>query len=641
MDHDTQTHSEHGPGESAAVPVLFVAGTGRSGSTLVSNLLGSVPGLVSLGEVRYLWERGILENGSCGCGEVFAQCPFWLGVLDRAGPTDPVRMVGADRDLLRVRSLPLLLRAHGDPAQLGTEAVAYAAEIARVYRAIHVESGGAVIVDSSKLVSYGHLLSHVPGLDVRVLHLIRDPRGSAYSWSKQRARTDRGSSAAAMAQETPAKSAALWDLWNGTADRLWSGDPSRYVRVRYEDVVADPQAALAPALALFGEISGVVPVSADGAVSIAISHTVAGNPSRMHFGDIRLEPDNAWTVHLPTSSKVLVTGATAPLLARFGYPLTKPHEPDAQVSVPGRHEFLEDLPPMRRTVARVRRNAYWVRTQGLGRVLEEKDIDPVRTLPSAVRTWSYARSHPHAVGHARPVYLLGVQRSGTNMLVRGLGTAPEVEVHNENDRAAFDRYKLRPDPVIEDIIAASRHTHVLFKPLCDSHRAPHLLDSIAAAVAPRAIWAYRDVDGRVRSALAKFGDGNLQVLREFADGTNTTRWHVARIAPDTADLVRSFDYDTLTPESGAALMWYVRNRLYFDLALDARDDVYLASYNDFLADPARTMRPLAAFLGFPYRDALVAHVSARPPTHQAALAIDPDIRAACDDLTKRLAAAAG
>ena len=48
MDHDTQTHSEHRPGESAAVPVLFVAGTGRSGSTLVSNVLGSVAGLVSL-----------------------------------------------------------------------------------------------------------------------------------------------------------------------------------------------------------------------------------------------------------------------------------------------------------------------------------------------------------------------------------------------------------------------------------------------------------------------------------------------------------------------------------------------------------------------------------------------------------------
>ena len=641
MDHDTQTHSEPRPGEVAPVPVLFVAGTGRSGSTLVSNLLGSAPGLVSLGEIRYLWERGILENGSCGCGEVFGQCPFWTAVLDRSGASDPVRMVAADHDLLRVRNLAALLRAHGDPALLGPQAVAYAAEISRVYHAIHAESGGAVIVDSSKLVSYGYLLGRIPGLDVRVVHLIRDPRGSAYSWSKARIRTDRGSSAAAMGQETPAKSAALWDLWNGTADRLWSGDPSRYVRVRYEDVMADPQAALAPALALFGQVNGAVPVAADGAVRITISHTVAGNPSRMHFGELRLEPDNDWMTHLPTSSKVLVTAATAPLLARFGYPLTEPSAPSDRSSAPGRHEFLEDLPPMRRTVARVRRNAYWVRTQGLGRLLEEKDIDPVRTLPSAVRTWNYARSHPRAVGRARPVYLLGVQRSGTNMLVRGFGTAPEVEVHNENDRAAFDRYKLRPDPVIEDIIAASRHTHVLFKPLCDSHRAPHLLDGIAASVEPRAIWAYRDVDGRVRSALAKFGDGNLQVLREFADGTNTTRWHVARIAPDTADLVRSFDYDTLTPESGAALMWYVRNRLYFDLDLDARDDVYLASYNDFLADPVGTMRPLAAFLGFPYRDELVAHVSARPATHQAALAIDPSIRAACDDLTSRLAAAAG
>ena len=74
---------------------------------------------------------------------------------------------------------------------------------------------------------------------------------------------------------------------------------------------------------------------------------------------------------------------------------------------------------------------------------------------------------------------------------------------------------------------------MLFKPLCDSHRTDHLLDDLRTASPGRAVWVYRDVDGRVRSALAKFGDGNRQVLREFADGTNTDA--LARAADVRAD----------------------------------------------------------------------------------------------------------
>ncbi len=278
----------------------------------------------------------------------------------------------------------------------------------------------------------------------------------------------------------------------------------------------------------------------------------------------------------------------------------------------------------------------------MGRVLEEKEIDPLRTVPVAVGKWRYRRASPVPPGSARPVFVVGVQRSGTNMLLRGLGNAPEVEVHNENDRHAFERYKLRDTATVAGIVARSRHSHVLFKPLCDSHRTDELL-ALPSATAPRAVWAYRDVDGRVRSALAKFGDGNLQVLREYAAGINTTRWHVQRLSPGSAQFVRSFDYDTMTAESGAALMWLIRNQLFFDLGLDRRNDVHLVSYNDFLADPPATMRPLCRFLDLPYRPELVAHVSARPPTHAQPLDIDARIRAACDELAARLdgVAAAG
>ena len=43
------------------VKVLLLAGSGRSGSTVLANLLGSVEGAFSGGELRYLWERGLRE----------------------------------------------------------------------------------------------------------------------------------------------------------------------------------------------------------------------------------------------------------------------------------------------------------------------------------------------------------------------------------------------------------------------------------------------------------------------------------------------------------------------------------------------------------------------------------------------------
>jgi hypothetical protein len=618
--------------EDGRVRVLFVAGTGRSGSTVLSNLLGSMPGLTSVGELRYLWERGLGEHALCGCGAPVPRCPFWSAVLRSAyaeRPPDIPAILAADRRFLRLRTFPELLRHGGDAHALGPQARAYIGELARVYRALGAHHPG-VIVDASKLVSYAYLLRRVDGVDVHLLHLVRDPRGVAHSWSRRRNRADRGTGTDQMGRESPLKSAVLWDVWNAAAQWCWRRTADDYVRVRYEDFVADPAAALRPVLAMLGS-TAQVPVLSDGRVEIARTHTVAGNPNRMHAGPTALTADDEWRTAMPTGRRLLVTAVTSPLLARYGYPLRR--RADASAG-PGR-VFVEDQAGLRRLRSRVARNAVWVREQGLRRVLEEKEIDPVRTLPIAVRKWRYRRNSPVPAGAARPVFVVGVQRSGTNMLLRGLGNAAEVEVHNENDRRAFERYKLRGPQTVAGLVERSRHSHVLFKPLCDSHRTDELL-ALATRTPPRAVWAYRDVDGRTRSALAKFGDGNQQVLREFATGVNTSRWHVQRISPESSEFVRSFDYDTMTAESGAALMWLIRNRLFFDLGLDRRADVHLVSYNSFLADPESTMRGLCGFLELPFTPDLVAHVSARPPTHLQPLDIDPRIRAACDELAARL-----
>ena len=60
--------------------VLYIAGVGRSGSTLLERMLGAVPGAVNTGELNAIFSRVSQQDQRCGCGEPFSECPFWREV---------------------------------------------------------------------------------------------------------------------------------------------------------------------------------------------------------------------------------------------------------------------------------------------------------------------------------------------------------------------------------------------------------------------------------------------------------------------------------------------------------------------------------------------------------------------------------
>ena len=297
--------------------------------------------------------------------------------------------------------------------------------------------------------------------------------------------------------------------------------------------------------------------------------------------------------------------------------------------------FVQDAPPIARWAARTRRHWDWARSGGVGRLIEEDGLDPFARLTTAIAKRRWRRRHGVERGTARAVFVVGVQRSGTNMLVRGLEAAPEVEVHNENDRRAFARFLLRDDAVIAHLVATSRHEVVLFKPLCDSHRVVDLLEGLGTPVPPLAIWAYRGVDGRVGSAVTKFGDVNLRVVRDIAAGRGGDRWQGQRVSGATSDRLAQVDWDRATPATGAAAFWYLRNVLFFELGLDRRPDVWLASYESTVIAPQQSVRELCSFLGFRFHPRLAAHVDGRAAAPRRD-DIDPVVRAWCDELQDRL-----
>jgi hypothetical protein len=302
------------------VKVLYVVGLGRSGSTILSNSLGQVGGYFSAGELNFIWRHNVIENRLCGCGRPFRECPVWTRVMDEAfGGMDEVNareMMQLQASGTRTRHIPLMLSDRGR-RRLAERLEKFLINYRRLYEAMGSITDSRVIVDSSKEPAHGYAMSMVPDLDFYVVHLIRDPRAAAYSWLKKKPQPD-SEEIEHMVRFSPTKSSALWVSWNASAEALWRHTPDRYLRLRYEDFVAEPRESLKRILGLVG-VTAELPLAGEREVMLGVSHTVSGNPNRFETGAVELRPDREWISEMNPRDRALVTALTFPLMKRYGY----------------------------------------------------------------------------------------------------------------------------------------------------------------------------------------------------------------------------------------------------------------------------------------------------------------------------------
>lgn len=294
------------------VRVLYVTGWCRCGSTILGNLLDAVPGVVHVGELHYLWRNGVLRSGTntqCGCGAELADCELWGKVLaslalDEAGAHEAM----AGQAKLRTRhTVTRLAESRG----LRRRPAAVRRSVDRLvesYRAIAGATGARVVVDSSKYPAEPAALLGRDDIDLRVLHLVRDPRASALSWATPKDYIP------AMGV---ARSTSYWTGINAASELVTRAAP-RSLRLRYEDFAAAPAAALRQVLRLC-DVDEAPPVDEQGRAVLGVNHTVTGNPDRLRQGPVTIRPDERWRRSLPRHQRVLATAVASPLLWRHGY----------------------------------------------------------------------------------------------------------------------------------------------------------------------------------------------------------------------------------------------------------------------------------------------------------------------------------
>jgi hypothetical protein len=296
--------------------VLFVAGWGRSGSTLLETLLAGGRA-VSLGETFQLWSSSPLAR-FCSCGDRLEQCPVWgkaIASFDR--PWDEVvdDMRAIRSRTLRVRNLAHLLSAR--PWSGRDDVERYGEVMQTVYTAIARATGATTLVDSSKLPL--ELAAIAPSCrDLRVIHLVRDPRAVAASWKRDVTWEMPDGSTLRMPTHSASGAAARWDLYHALTSLVVRRQRLPTLRVSYERLVRLDNRAL-ETLAEFArddELADRARRAGDReGLAVPVQHAIAGNPGRRSGEALVLREDDSWIGELTGSERWAAQAIGVPYLA--------------------------------------------------------------------------------------------------------------------------------------------------------------------------------------------------------------------------------------------------------------------------------------------------------------------------------------
>jgi hypothetical protein len=211
--------------------VIYVMGSGRSGSTILGVTLGNCEDMFYAGEL----DTWLARSGAPILGGV-ERTRFWKAVRDQVDGADEL-FGGHVRQCLERSSI--LLRVDRWPTRRRLRKP-YRRVTEELYRAISSTAGASYIVDTSHFPLRARELQGIDGIDLYLIFLFRDPRGVVASFARLIRRQD----VAERRLRELNTNANLWitHLLSVLVFRRHRRD--RRMLVRHEDFLADPEGML-------------------------------------------------------------------------------------------------------------------------------------------------------------------------------------------------------------------------------------------------------------------------------------------------------------------------------------------------------------------------------------------------------------
>jgi len=296
--------------------LIYITGSGRSGSTLLDMLLNTNPDVAALGEVhRFSMNIDSKEEAhKCTCGMPVAECRFWQDVIKKLKEkgVDPCSMqttwswnsqVGIDADGINIEekiapssffqriNVFNIFMAAG----FGSVAVKMASFLSSfkrgkkvfedswlLYEAVSDVAGKNIIVDGTK--SPGRLMGlaeiNPKNIPVKVIYLCRDGRAVVHARMKRQG-------------VSVSKAAKIWRLEHLKIQRALRVSGLSFIKVKYEDLCANPDLVMKSIFEFSGTNSNEMDCNFRGG-----SHSLGGNPMRKRTNENEIVLNEKWRKEL-------------------------------------------------------------------------------------------------------------------------------------------------------------------------------------------------------------------------------------------------------------------------------------------------------------------------------------------------------
>lgn len=242
--------------------VLYIGGSGRSGSTFLSMLLSQNDDMFNVGQIRDL-TKSKRRNSSCTCQKKLRDCEYWSQVVAklttrRALPKLADGYAAFRKDVLAHKNWnkpglkKRLRKDHADYLELLGALYAVASDVA----------GNKMLVDSSKSPELAYAMVLCEDITPYMLNLVRDPRAVVVSWAKRRGDRD-------GVEDFMRKRAREWRTRQKLLAKFQVLAPERYMLLRYENLTAAPRDTIAQILEWAGQDATTLNFSTDDQATVS------------------------------------------------------------------------------------------------------------------------------------------------------------------------------------------------------------------------------------------------------------------------------------------------------------------------------------------------------------------------------------
>jgi len=322
--------------------IVYIVGSGRSGSTLVDMVLGAHSAMFSLGEIISLLDY-IKEDKECACRKKFHQCPFWKDVISEFSLQWGVDLI-KDPEMLDLKIIDRGNRSRfGYLIEIGSRIIDFKPKhssrrtntdreiIERAhefYDLVRKKSDTKILIDSSKSIRRSLRLSwNRPEDSFRLIFLVRDGRGVVHSRRKREIIVDEPQEVEGEIRMEEIKRPAIhpsrsmlryitaWLQVNlSTYLGLLTIPRRNWMILKYEDLCHNPEMTLQRVCEFLNldYEAGMIDFR------LAAHHNIDGNPVRFRSGGIKI-PDEKWRTGLNSTDRLLFGSVAGWLNYLFGY----------------------------------------------------------------------------------------------------------------------------------------------------------------------------------------------------------------------------------------------------------------------------------------------------------------------------------